>query len=129
MKASTVHRRAQDVFDREAVKAYVKKCKDEASSIAVLTRQEALKILSEIARGKLSDFFTPEGGIDKQAVAKAGYSLEEFCIAAGKYGDNTKIKVRSPIQAIERLSKMLDWDQSKSLDLDGVTFNLNLARE
>ena len=129
MKDTTIAARATEVFKHPKVVAYVDAAKKAATSKAVMTRQEALEILSEIGRGKLSDFINENGEIDKEAVSKAGYSLEEFSIAAGKYGDNKKVKVRNPIQAIERLSKMLGWDKQAELDIGGVTFHINLKGE
>ena len=129
MKPSTIERRSLEVFSRPQVQAYVDAAKKAATSKAVLTRQEALEILSDIARGKLADFFTEDGVIDLTAIAASGYSLEEFSVAVGKFGDTTKIKVRNPIQAIERLSKMLGWDQAQKIELEGCTFDINLAGE
>ena len=127
MKANTVGRRAYEVFKRPRVIAYVEKCRAEVTVKNILTRNEALAILSDIARGKLSNYMDATGEISPVKVAEAGYSLEACECLTTDRGNQHKIKIRNPIQAIERIAKMLGWDESPKMDHGGVTFNLNLA--
>lgn len=83
--------------------------------------------MSDIACGKLSDFLDDKGEVDPAKIANAGYSLEAYDYISGDRDSQCKVKIRNPIQAIERLSKLLGWDEPEKVDHGGVIFNLNLT--
>jgi len=130
MKPNTVGRRADELFKRPRVAAYVEACRAKQTASNILTRDEALAILTDIAKGaKVSDLLGEDGEISPAKVIASGYSLEAYEVIEGTLttGRRSKVKVRNPIQAIERVAKMLGWDAAEKVDLGGVVFNINLG--
>lgn len=125
-------RNAYSILNRPHVKAYIEAAKAEARNEAILSRQEALAILTEISRGQLVDLLDDYGNIDPAKIKKAGRALESYENITGN-GENSdtriKAKIRDPISAIDRIAKLEGWDKQKDLNLDGVVFNLNLSGE
>jgi phage terminase small subunit len=131
MKAATVNRAASAVFSRPRVKAYVEELYAKSRSSAVMTRQEALEILSEIARGKLSDFLNDSGDFDTEKIVKSGFSLEALEIIEGTENNagRKKIKVRDPITAIDRIAKLEGWDKQVDDSDKGISFTFIIDGE
>ena len=127
MKRNVICQRAWELFQLPHVAAYAKKLRDEVMSKSCLSRREALEILASIARGTLAAYLEKNGDINSSKLVESGADLEEVAIAHTKYGINRKIKARNPIQAIERIAKMCGWDKQGTLELDGVSINLNLG--
>jgi phage terminase small subunit len=112
-KTSTINRNAYRLFEHPNVKAYVDDLQAKSTSATIMARTEALEILSEIARGKLSDYLNEYGDFDTEKIAKSGYSLEALEIIEGTENSagRKKIKVRDPITAIDRIAKLEGWDK------------------
>lgn len=104
-----------------------------AANSAVMTRQEALERLSNVARTDLADlveFGSYEvGSEDGQPVIQATWKIKDSVLqdknkmaliselSAGR--DGIKIKTHSPLQAIQQLSKMQGWDAATKHELTG----------
>jgi len=127
MKRNVICQRAWELFQLPHVAAYAKKLRDEVMSKSCLSRREALEILASIARGKLAAYLEKNGDINSSKLVESGADLEEVAIAHSRYGTSRKVRIRNPIQAIERIAKMCGWDKQGTLELDGVSINLNLG--
>ena len=123
----SIGQRGWELMHLPHVAAYVKKLRDQAMSKSCLSRREALEILASIARGKLAAYLKKNGDINALKLVESGADLEEVAVAHTKYGINRKIKARNPIQAIERIAKLCGWDKQGTLELDGISINLNLG--
>jgi phage terminase small subunit len=128
---TTRSRRAHEILNRSRVAAYLAGMRKKSTSKAVMTRQRALELLTEIGEGRVPTYLTPDGEIDEAKVAAGGADVEEFTKAVTHTDRSTttrtKVKVRNPVQAIERLAKMQGWDKPDQLQVEGVTFNLQMG--
>lgn len=108
--------------------------KEEAVSNAVMSRQEALEKLSNLARTDLKDlveFGSYELGSDGEGnpIVQAAWRIKDSVLqdpqkmaaiselTAGK--DGIKIKTHSPITAIQQLAKMQGWESAGKLEVTG----------
>ncbi|MDA3872406.1 MAG: terminase small subunit [Kiritimatiellae bacterium] len=129
MKALTVNRRAVEIFARPHVKAYVETLQAQAQTAAILTRQRALEILTDIAEGRISEFIQENGEIDTAAVSRSGHTIESFRQAVTEGGTTRSIKVRDPITAIDRIAKLEGWDKQQDDGDKGVNFTFIIDGE
>jgi phage terminase small subunit len=127
-KAETVRSNASALFSKPHVAAYVEKHRNRETNKAIITRERALEILSEIAEGKISEFITESGDIDTVAVAKSGHTVESFRQAITDSGSTKSIKVRDPISAIDRIAKLEGWDKQKESPVDGINFTFVIPK-
>lgn len=126
MKPETIWRNAHELVNNNKVAARLKELNSSAVSDAVMTRQEALEKLSNLARTDLSDlveFGSYEVGMDGETpVIQATWKIKDSAfmnpkqlaaiaeLSAGKEG--IKIKTHSPLQAIQQLAKMQGWESA-----------------
>ena len=127
MKLATINRNAFDLFQVPPVAARVQALREDMAQASKLTREEALEILAKIARANLTDYLDASGEIDPKKLPLGGPDLEQIAITESEMGVARKLKVRNPIQAIERIARMCGWDKQLGLDSDGITINLNLG--
>ena len=116
------------------VVAFMDSMKAEAVSNAVMSRQEALEKLSNLARTDLKDlveFGSYELGSDGEGnpIVQAAWRIKDSVLqdpqkmaaiselTAGK--DGIKIKTHSPITAIQQLAKMQGWESAGKLEVTG----------
>lgn len=116
------------------VVAFMDSMKEEAVSNAVMSRQEALEKLSNLARTDLKDlveFGEYELGSDGEGnpIVQASWRIKDSAmqdpnkmaaiseLTAGKEG--IKIKTHSPITAIQQLAKMQGWEAATKHELTG----------
>lgn len=99
MKPATLSRRAVELFQRPHVMAYIEKMQNKASEEVVFEMKDALEILANIARG-----------IETR-------------------GDDRPVGTSEQIKAIERISKLLGWDQPDKVDLGGVSFHFDISNK
>lgn len=116
------------------VKEFMDSMKAEAVSNAVMSRQEALEKLSNLARTDLKDlveFGEYELGNDGEGnpIVQASWRIKDSAmqdpnkmaaiseLTAGKEG--IKIKTHSPITAIQQLAKMQGWEAATKHELTG----------
>lgn len=91
---------------------------EKAKTPNVLSLQEALEILTAIARSRLGEYINEHGDIDIEKVRKfGGAALAEF--ARDMLKGRAKIKLRDPIMAIERIAKLLGWDSPEQVHVTG----------
>lgn len=116
------------------VAAFMDSMKESAVSNAVMSRQEALEKLSNLARTDLKDlveFGSYELGSDGDGnpIVQAAWRIKDSVLqdpqkmaaiselTAGK--DGIKIKTHSPITAIQQLAKMQGWESAGKLEVTG----------
>lgn len=125
---------ASQMLSNIMVKEFMDSMKHEAVSNAVMSRQEALEKLSNLARTDLKDlveFGEYELGSDGEGnpIVQASWRIKDSAmqdpnkmaaiseLTAGKEG--IKIKTHSPITAIQQLAKMQGWESAGKLEVTG----------
>lgn len=110
---------ASRLLKRRKVQAMLAETREAARSKAVLGLQEAMEILTAIARANLKDYLTEHGDIDMANLRnKAGPALAEL-VKNYKEG-KVALKLRDPISAIERIAKLMGWDKPQEVNLRGA---------
>jgi len=128
MKPATVNRRAIDLFQKPAVAARVEQLRAQTEERAALSRHEALGILAEIARGTVAHFLDADGSLDISKVVSSGSEVQEFTEdTIGTATVRRRVKLASPLQAIERTAKMCGWDKQAALGDGQIVINLNMG--
>jgi len=122
-----IYNYASQLFALPHVAAEIKRLRAETEKAGILSRQEALDILTRIAQGQLPAYLGDDGEIDPSTLKAGGPDLEQISTTPGEHGVARRIKVRSPIKAIERIAKMCGWDQRTGIEAEGITINLNMG--
>jgi len=121
------------------VKAFYDSLVGSLAKDAVMTRQEALERLSNVARTDLADlveFGQYELGEDADGnrIIQAAWKIKDSVLqdkkkmaliselSAGR--DGIKIKTHSPLQAIQQLAKMQGWESAQKVDLSNTDGSL-----
>lgn len=120
-------------------KAFLDEMKQEAVKGAVMSRQEMLERLSNLARVNMSDLITwntvhstdDEGNAIEQATWTIKPSAEQdpYAMAsiaevtAGK--DGFKIKQHSPLAAMKQLADMAGYNAKQQVELSGAVSNIS----
>lgn len=122
------------ILENLKVKELLKSVRENAVSEAIMTREEALKRLTGLARTSLSDlvdFGSYDAGVDEQgnAVAQSTWTFKDAALqdpekirsiaelTAGK--DGIKIKQHSPMVAIKQLSELQGWNAAAKVEHTG----------
>lgn len=124
---------ASEILTNPNVKAFMDAMKKQAVSDAMMTREEAMLILSALGRGRLTDIVKfrtvcvgkdPITGEDAhQTVWSIDEDLQETDpdkliiiseLEVGKFGP--KIKQHSKVGAIQQLAKMQGWEAAQKVD-------------
>lgn len=127
---------ASQIISNPKVKAFMDSMKVQAVSDAIMTREEAMKILTGMARGNLTDivkFKTVCIGMDMETgepLDQTAWTLDENLqetdpdklmiiesLEAGKNGP--KIKAHSKSAAIALLAKMQGWESASKHEISG----------
>lgn len=127
---------ASGIFNNPNVKEFIEEMNKSVISNAIMCKTEALELLSEIGRARMSDvadFKTVVIGRDeetgeeiKQAVwtfkdsdATAEASKSSIAeLTSSK--DGLKIKLHNPLHAIQQLAKIQGWEAPKVIEQTGV---------
>jgi phage terminase small subunit len=112
----TARTQACDILTRPHIKAKIKELRDSCQSAAIMEHDEACRILTSIARGTVGAYTDADGNIDMAAVKEhcpeAVQSIDQRIDMEGKKAVRvTKLRLASPVQAIERLAKLKGWDK------------------
>lgn len=121
------------------VRERIRELHEEAKTPAVMDERERQEVLSEIGRGRLSDFIEVDknGAIEKVNIKGAhSAALQEVAVTeftGGKEGRarerSTRVKLHNPMAAIAELNKMDGAYPAVHIDLDwGKPFKELLAR-
>ena len=118
------------------VKAFMDSMKAQAISDAIMSREEAMKILTDLARGNLTDlvkFKTVNIGKDMETgedINQTAWTIDEdlqqsdpaklIIISELEVGKNgPKIKQHSKTAAIQQLAKMQGWESASKHEIAG----------
>ena len=127
---------ASEILRNPQVKAFMDSMKLQAVSDAIMTREEAMKILTAMSRGNLTDivkFRTANVGIDPETgemLQQTAWTLDEnlqqtdpdklIIISELEVGKNgPKIKTHSKTAAIAQLAKMQGWESASKHEISG----------
>jgi hypothetical protein len=111
MALTTVYVEAWNVMHRPKVAQRIQEYREMAHSGTIMQLQEMQERLSEIARGKLTDFVADDGTITTDAPNNA--SIAELSVE--EYGGNDmsrrgnktrRIKLHNPVAAMQELAKL-----------------------
>lgn len=127
---------ASEIMNNPKVKSFMDSMQKQAVSDAIMTREEAMKTLSAIGRGNLTDivkFRTIHVGKDPvngDDVNQTAWEIDEDLqkndpdkliiiseLEVGKFGP--KIKTHSKIAAIQQLAKMQGWESASKHEFSG----------
>lgn len=131
---ATIDAIASRMLSDAKVSAFLDAMKEEAVSKAVMTRNEALELLSDLARTgvqDLVDFGSHELGVDNEgnAVIQSVWRLKPSALqdprkmaaiselSAGR--DGIKFKTHSRTQAVQQLAKMMGWEAAQKIEHTG----------
>jgi len=109
---ASVNHRATGLFARLQVASRVQALREEMGAPCILTRQEALGILTRIARGKLSTYLDDDGHVDPRKVkALGGPDVQSFETIDREGAVSCRLQLHDPIRAIELIARICDWDK------------------
>ena len=121
MSDSTIWENASRLTNDRKVSARIKQLQSETQKRADISKDEAVCELANIVRGRLTNVFDFKDGV---IVVKNLHELPDSiisCIESIKETSNgVEIKLYSKISAIDRLSKMLGWDEATKMDIDAT---------
>lgn len=118
MKDTTVYRTAFRLFETKVVADYVEQLQEEARKNSVLTREEALMILTRQARAELGEFLNFDGSLNIQKIIdEGGPVIKSFKKTKG----SAEITMNDQKSAIDSLAKLENWNKEKEIKFDSVT--------
>lgn len=126
---------ASEVLSRPNVKALYRALRDEQIMEGVISRSEAIKVLSDMASTSMGDlvtFKTTDAGVDNEGnpIKQATWTfkdsdgmteaqLRSICeLTASR--DGLKIKQHDQKAAIKQLSEMMGWNEAKKIEVSGL---------
>jgi len=120
MASDTINRKAAELFNNGKITARVSQLQADLQERSDISKDEAVKELTNIVRARVTDVLFARGTTIKIK------NLEELpdhvvsCISVmKKVKGGIEIKLYDKISAIDRLSKMLGWDESSKIDIQG----------
>ncbi len=119
---------ASRLLTKSNIQRKIAEFQQKAQSAAIMTLEEALEVLSQIARGRVADYIDADGRLDLQAIATANPSaiqaieVTETKGGKGRSVEVTKFRLRDPQGAIERIAKMLGWDKPDKHEHEFTSF-------
>ena len=125
---------ATKLLKNAQVQALIQELQQKAEDAAIMDKQEILKTLSVIGRAKLTDFMTAgaDGSwVDIGPENESAGALQEITSRTEYDKDSssaaviTKIKLLSPIQATQEISKLRDFYPKDGTGEGGGTYNDN----
>lgn len=120
MLDSTIHRKAVELLENAKVSAYIKQLQAELQRRSDISKDEAVRELTNIVRARITDILTIKG--DKVELKDLD-SLPDHIVCAiqsiKRTGDTIEVKLYDKIAAIDRLSRMLGWDKPTKVDVQG----------
>lgn len=133
---SAIDSSCSEILRNLQVKAFMDSMKRQAISDAIMSREEAMKILTDLARGNLTDlvkFRTVNIGKDMETgedINQTAWTIDEdlqqsdpaklIIISELEVGKNgPKIKQHSKTAAIQQLAKMQGWESASKHEIAG----------
>jgi phage terminase small subunit len=129
MAPDTINRKAAELFNNGKITAMVNQLQAVLQERSDISKDEAVKELTNIVRARVTDVLFAKGTTIKIK------NLEELpdhivsCISVmKKVKGGIEIKLYDKISAIDRLSKMLGWDDPTRVDIHG-SFNTSFLEQ
>jgi len=117
MKDETVNKRSSELLKNGYITGRVNELQSELKKKSDITKEEALKVLADIVRVKVTDIISVKGNTvivaDISAIPTTMHAAIQS-IKETKHG--IEIRFYSKLAAIDRLSKMLGWDEPIKID-------------
>ena len=120
MAPDTINRKAVELLNNGKITARVGHLQEALQERSDITKDETVKELSAIVRARVTDVLNIKG--NKVTIKK----LEDMpdhvvsCIASvKKTKDSIEVKFYDKIAAIDRLSRMLGWNEADKIDIKG----------
>ena len=112
------------------IKLRLEKMRQAAKSSLIADEIERKEILSEISRGKLSQFTDENGVIDRRKLDSSAIQGVDEQTTMGKMASIIKLRLHNPIQAIDLLNKMDKlYTDGASVNIDNRTWAINVNSE
>jgi len=113
---------------RPNIKAALDELREHLFRQQIMSKSEALALLSNMARFSVTDVMNEVGEIDGRRVKAAGPGLREYSIENSEFGTTRKVKGMDPRAAIDTLANIMGWKKDeKTIDLGGVSFHFDLS--
>ena len=133
MKPETVNRTAFELLENRKISARIAELRTQMQQRSDFTRDEALRILADIARVNMSDVLVTKTSKNFTTIAvkdlsSLPLSVQRAVMSVKSTRDGYELKLYNKIDAIERISKMLGWDEAVKADVNatiggGLTIN------
>ena len=107
------------------IQAELTRHREAALAEGAMQFDEAVRVLSQIARGRIADYLTKDNRIDLDRVRDTNPAAVQFVKSSENH---TVIRMRDPIQAIERLAKLLGWDKPQKVESDQISAFIGWVR-
>lgn len=122
---------ASEILNNLKVKAFMNSMRASVVNAAVMTREEAMARLSDIARTSAPDLVEV---VTKRGVGRSRKTTQQVLLREEALSDPAKraaiaeltqvkdgirIKTHSPVQAIQQLARMQGWEAAQKFDLTG----------
>ena len=115
-------------FRQPHILAAINEARAAAAKPLHMQRDEALSILAQIARGQVADYLDDDGRVDPRALkALGGPAVESLEQESTKGRQRAVLKLRDPIRAIERIARLMGWDEPERHAVGQVTVTLDVA--
>lgn len=129
MKFETVNRKAVELLNNGKITARVKQLQRELQIRSDITKDEAIKELSNIVRNRVTNVLSAKGGrIRIKNLDDLPDEVISVIASIKKIKGGIEVKFHDKIAAIDRLSKMLGWDvpakvtfENDVLDIEKLT--------
>jgi len=121
MKDETVNVKASELLNNGKITVRVEQLQAELQKRSDITKDEAVKSLTNIARTCISDILMAKGkSISMKNINALPYEIR-LCIKSIKAGKNgITVEMYDRITAIDKLSKMLGWDTPYQIEANVV---------
>lgn len=128
---TTMDTSASEILNNLKVKAFMNSMRAATVNAAVMTREEAMARLSDIARTSAPDLVEV---VTKRSVGRSRKTTQQVLLREDALADPSKraaiaeltqvkdgikIKTHSPVQAIQQLARMQGWEAAQKFDLSG----------
>jgi phage terminase small subunit len=130
-KAKDIDVAASQALSLPKMKAFIESIQAAPANTAVMTREEAMARLSDIARTSAPDLVEI---VSKRSVGRSRKTTQQVLLRDDALSDpakraaiaeltqvkdGIKIKTHSPVQAIQQLARMQGWEAAQKFDLSG----------
>lgn len=117
MAADTINRKAVELLDNGKITARIGQLRENLQKQSDIRKDEAVKELSAIVRARITDVLSAKGASVRIKDIESLPDDVKACIASvKKVRGGIEVKLYNKIAAIDRLSKMLGWDEPQQIE-------------